>query len=759
MNIILLISLLILFCTNLSLCSGDIKAKVKDALSEHLWLVHGKPRGFLPYSKNITYYRGINPPHRVKTILEPRMKYAKEPVRNCTQVFAKVTKPLSTADFCSKKMCMWKCVNVKGVREISHSLDVLWMDLEFEAMKYLGQISPNDELLGEGSRYDVLVGGGLGSITGETETVFVVDSGLDFNHRAFYSAVGSFPIQDAFDGENTAASTHPKIRAIFHDGNGATVASGSHGTAVASCAVGYNNDMGVSGIATGAKLAFMDISQDGSNLNPNVLTPVFARIMLEKGLGVGAEIMVHSYGSCPASGRYQSYSAEMDDFVYDNPYVSNFVSAGNSAATCTSTRGIGDPATAKNVISVGASFSEPSYYAFVGYPSTTLLTSTSVADFSSVGPLQDGRRAPTVYGPGVFEQVAYGITGGGNPDSQQMNLASGTSFSAPLVAGAAAVLKNWYRVNKGGENMYASTVKAALIVRSQEMQRLVSTSTGSELSQNDAFGFGTPTLGNLDELSFVNGETLSEGSRWSVCIKSVNTVSLVWTDVAAASGSTSTLVNDFNMFVFGLDGVRLNTHDEKNPQEVFRNTMNREWVRVVVIAEDLFPSSDRFSLVHDGDDGNVTCAGSCLPGEVQECNSGRGLQACNPDTGNFDLPCRVRGCDAGWGGKDCQEATSLTPCVLNGAEGELNVFNSCFVVRCTEGENLVFDSDSSCGCVFSSVRYLSDGTETLDACTLSTLSPVVSGSPPISSIKSDGTRMHVTFVSFFVYICYLYLLM
>lgn len=82
------------------------------------------------------------------------------------------------------------------------------------------------------------------------------------------------------------------------------------------------------------------------------------------------------------------------------------------------------PGTAKNVISVGA------------YVNQTVYTRDRVGElsnFSSRGPTRDGRQAPTIAAPG--EEVTSTL-----PDPAFFGSMSGTSVSAPLVAGAAALL-------------------------------------------------------------------------------------------------------------------------------------------------------------------------------------------------------------------------------------------------------------------------------------------------------------------------------
>ncbi len=79
-----------------------------------------------------------------------------------------------------------------------------------------------------------------------------------------------------------------------------------------------------------------------------------------------------------------------------------------------------------------------------------------IADFSSQGPYADGRRGPDLVATGVFNigPITVGST-------QGLSIGSGTSFAAPQVAGAAALLHAWAEQNDPGVN--ARHIRNALI--------------------------------------------------------------------------------------------------------------------------------------------------------------------------------------------------------------------------------------------------------------------------------------------------------
>lgn len=81
----------------------------------------------------------------------------------------------------------------------------------------------------------------------------------------------------------------------------------------------------------------------------------------------------------------------------------------------------------------------PGYSAAQRAASPELYSWQSVADFSSVGPLADGRRGPLLMAPGVSVMVAYAFAGATGEHDDYVYEA-GTSFSAPAVAGAALLV-------------------------------------------------------------------------------------------------------------------------------------------------------------------------------------------------------------------------------------------------------------------------------------------------------------------------------
>ncbi|CAM9402432.1 unnamed protein product [Ectocarpus sp. 8 AP-2014] len=186
------------------------------------------------------------------------------------------------------------------------------------------------------------------------------------------------------------------------------------------------------GMAQGAKLAIFDAFYDTFGLSPFVGTGLW-----EPCADADCKIHSNSYG-----GDFEC-SLGPNDVLYDGWMVSNpenllIFAAGNDGELRRSTCTIGSPAIAKNVLAVGASTS-----------GDTRLSATSgsgidtVAVFSSYGPTSDSRIKPEVLAPG---DAIYSAASDGSMDTHSCRLwaYAGTSMSTPIVAGASAMIRQYF---------------------------------------------------------------------------------------------------------------------------------------------------------------------------------------------------------------------------------------------------------------------------------------------------------------------------
>lgn len=108
---------------------------------------------------------------------------------------------------------------------------------------------------------------------------------------------------------------------------------------------------------------------------------------------------------------------------------------------------VAPPATAKNIISVGATDADP----------------TAMAPFSNVGPTADGRLKPEIVAPGVGVKSTV-------PGDAYQEL-SGTSMAVPVVSGVLALLMERAGNEFSGLRLLPSTYKALICQSAQDIQQ------------------------------------------------------------------------------------------------------------------------------------------------------------------------------------------------------------------------------------------------------------------------------------------------
>jgi hypothetical protein len=360
-------------------------------------------------------------------------------------------------------------------------------------------------------------------------------------------------VSDTGLGDGTAGGAHPdipagRIAAIFdwtapdarrcYDvlGDGPRDVDSGHGTHVSVSVLGDGGQGGIGrGVAPAARLVFQatedyldtyarcNSSPDGYYL---IGLPDDLNDLYRQAYEAGARIHSNSWGS-DVAGQYTQDSADTDDFVFDNPDMTVTFSAGNDGVDANQDGRIdadstGSPATAKNVITVGASenarpddwpcdpgLSYPSRddyqldltcqgdmggtnvlgswgerYGMTAEPlasDATAGNAEQMAGWSSRGPTDDGRIKPDVVAPGTWilsgysglyqehydsgpnpRNGAFQWDGWGLPFDQSYKYMGGTSMSNPLAAGAATVVRDFYQKAESHQASAALT-KATLI--------------------------------------------------------------------------------------------------------------------------------------------------------------------------------------------------------------------------------------------------------------------------------------------------------
>ena len=355
------------------------------------------------------------------------------------------------------------------------------------------QAAPEPELFDE--RADQIV---AGAVSGDP----LVPTGPGY--LAFHEALGlgtaTFPFVVDVTDEGIDTGSSASAIADFHAGGNAANPSriayaddfstdpdardcGGHGTINASIIGGFNNGTGATvedsdtfnyglGVAPRVQLGASKIFLCGSG---NFSLSGSLTALSSNAYGHGARIANHSWGA-NVGGAYNADSQEFDAIVRDaqpgtpgNQELVEVFAAGNAGSGANT---VGSPATAKNVIAVGAAESpRASGTDGCGVTNTQSDDARDMASFSSRGPTDDSRIKPELVAPGTHitgsRSHAVGYDGSGVCNaafpvgSTLYSLSSGTSHSTPVVSGMAALFRQWFVQNKGAAPSPALT-RAAL---------------------------------------------------------------------------------------------------------------------------------------------------------------------------------------------------------------------------------------------------------------------------------------------------------
>ncbi len=407
--------------------------------------------------------------------------------------------------------------------------------------------------------------------TGRGQLVGFADTGLDSGNAA--------SIHPDFQGQVAKGYAYGLLSVSWNDPMG-------HGTHVAGSIAGNGQASGGT-LQGGAYEAQLIAGGMWSQLLNNMIPPQDITKMFADALADGARIHTNSWGSPQNLGAYDNFAVTVDEFMWNNPEMLLMFAAGNSGQDENNDGrvdedSIGTPATAKNVLSVGASENlvsdggiqrplgqlkkqngDPLFSAEPIASDTLSNNIDGIAAFSSRGPTDDKRMKPDVVAPGanilsVRSQVdgASELWGALNQD---YSWSGGTSMSTPLVAGGAAVVRQ-YLVELGFTNPSAALVKGMLMHTATDLYPgqfgASGKATGQEMlatRPNPHQGFGRV---NMDPATNFDG-ALMDGAVGAGGFGSMQVgnwsgakVTLIYTDAPGAASASRALVNNLDLEVY-----------------------------------------------------------------------------------------------------------------------------------------------------------------------------------------------------------------
>ncbi|CAG0989624.1 Serine protease AprX [Methanosarcinales archaeon] len=418
------------------------------------------------------------------------------------------------------------------IPDVAQINGVSWME------KYVQPVLMNDVAANITKTYSVRNTHGL---TGAGQIVAVADTGLD---------TGNFTTMHA-DIRGRIASLHAWW-SVYGD-SGAEDNDG-HGTHVTGSILGNGSQSNgkYAGMAPEASLVFQAMQYDGPDpsMNGGLYIPTDLSSLFQEAYDDGAKIHSNSWGSPLLYGDYTSDSQYVDSFTWDNPDMLIVFAAGN--------QGDGDntvlpPATAKDAIAVGAS---ENLRIDEGGDSDNV---NDIAYFSSRGFTDDNRIKPDVVAPGTYiistrsskpsASYAWGVF-----DSYYA-YNGGTSMATPIVAGTAALVRQYYVDNKS-ISPSAALIKATLINGAINMSLPKNAQGWGRVDiENSLFPASPRIMRYYDNIT-----GLSTSQYWNVSYNVNNSseplrVTLVWSDYPGAPYAGITLVNNLDLTVTGPGGT------------------------------------------------------------------------------------------------------------------------------------------------------------------------------------------------------------
>jgi subtilisin family serine protease len=248
-----------------------------------------------------------------------------------------------------------------------------------------------------------------------------------------------------------------------------------------------------SGMAPAAKIVMQDGGFDGNECSamPGIGCPVFDLVpVFKQSYAQGVRIHNNSYGDqeqvpVPTGSNYTARSQDVDRMMWENKDMLIVFAAGNSG-TGNAEFSVYSPSTNKNGLSVGSTRKQGDAAASADQ---------SISNFSSRGWSSDGRIKPDIMAPGCNTSVKNDMNvTSGNCVADGNDTGCGTSYAAPILVGAAALVRQYFT-----EGFYPSGAKNAADVLTPSaalMKGVLLNSATAITGKDNAGGAITPIPSN-----------------------------------------------------------------------------------------------------------------------------------------------------------------------------------------------------------------------------------------------------------------------